>query len=272
MSKKARDAFKAKEKKQRIIAGVGGLVLVALLVIQVPKVMKQLNKGKGGPAVSAAVAAPSVGTPTPSLVAPNLRGAEQGTTSPGATGGQLVVSSTGAVATQGQLASFSRFASKDPFSQQVSSGAAPTGSGSAKPTSSGGSAGSPGSVSTGTASSTRSAVISVNGTLMSVTAGDDFPQPTATDPTANPFFHLVSVTATTAKISIAGGSYANGAATVTLRVGKAVTLMNTADGSRYRLILKPRGTAVTTQQNPGMATATPTATPTSTVPLPPPTP
>ena len=269
MSKKARDAIKAKEKKQRIIAGVGGLVLVALLVIQVPKVMKQLNKGKGGPAVPAAVAAPSVGAPTPSLVAPNLRGAEQEST--GATDGQLVVSSTGAVATQGQLASFSRFASKDPFSQQVSSGAASTGSSSGKPTSSGASVSSPGPVSTGTAGSTQSAVISVNGTLMSVTAGDDFPQPTATDPTANPFFHLVSVTATTAKISIAGGSYANGAATVTLRVDKPVTLMNTADGSRYRLILKPRGTVVTSQ-SPATSTATPSATPTSTVPLPPPTP
>jgi hypothetical protein len=269
MSKKARDAVKAKEKKQRIIAAVGGLVLVALLVIQVPKVMKQLNKGKGGPAVPAAVAAPSVGTPTPSLVAPNLRGAEQGSTSSGATDGQLVVSSSGAVATQGQLASFSRFASKDPFSQQVPTGGSSTASGSAKPTASGGSTGSAGSVPTGTAGSTQSAVISVNGTLMSVTAGSDFPQPTAADPTANPFFHLVSLTATTAKISIAGGSYANGAATVTLRVDKPVTLMNTADGSRYRLILKPRGTTVTSQ-NPG--TATSTATPTSTVPLPPPTP
>jgi hypothetical protein len=269
MSKKSRDAFKAKEKKQRIIAGVGGLVLVALLVIQVPKVMKQLNKGKGGPAVPAAVAAPTVGAPTPSLVAPNLRGAEQGSISSGATGVEGLVSSTGAGATQGQLASFSRFASKDPFSQQVDAGGGSTTSGSAKPTASGGSAGSAGSVPTGTAGSTRSAVISVNGTLMSVTVGSDFPQPTAADPSANPFFHLVSVTATTAKISIAGGSYANGAPTVTLRLDKPVTLMNTADGSRYTLVLKPRGTAVTSQ-DPG--TATSTTTPTSTVPLPPPTP
>ena len=59
-----------------------------------------------------------------------------------------------------------------------------------------------------------------------------------------PLFHLISVTAHTAKISIVGGSYANGAPAVTLRENKAVTLMNTADGTRYKLILKPVGTAV----------------------------
>ena len=50
----------------------------------------------------------------------------------------------------------------------------------------------------------------------------------------------------TATISIAGGSYATGAATVTLRENKPVTLMNTADGTRYTLVLKPAGTAVST--------------------------
>ena len=33
---------------------------------------------------------------------------------------------------------------------------------------------------------------------------------------------------------------------MTLRENKAVTLMNTADGTRYKLILKPVGTAVPT--------------------------
>jgi hypothetical protein len=54
------------------------------------------------------------------------------------------------------------------------------------------------------------------------------------------------VTAHTAKISIAGGSYATGARTVTLQENKPVTLMNTADGTRYTLTLKPLGTAVPT--------------------------
>jgi hypothetical protein len=74
----------------------------------------------------------------------------------------------------------------------------------------------------------------------------------------------VSVTAHSAKISIVGGSYSSGAATVTLRENKPVTLMNTADGTRYKLILKPVGTAVA-------AAPAPTTTNTSTtVTVPPP--
>ena len=84
----------------------------------------------------------------------------------------------------------------------------------------------------------------MNGTLYTVATKTDFPQPTSTAPTLVPVFHLVSVTAHTAKISIAGGSYATGAPTVTLRENKPVTLMNTADGTRYTLILKPLGTDV----------------------------
>jgi len=48
-------------------------------------------------------------------------------------------------------------------------------------------------------------------------------------------FTLVSLTRSAAKIGIAGGSYENGAATVNLPKGKTVTLMNTADGTRYTL-------------------------------------
>jgi hypothetical protein len=116
----------------------------------------------------------------------------------------------------------------------------------------------------------------VNGTLYTVATKTDFPQPTSTDPAAVPVFHLVSVTAHTARISIAGGSYATGAQTVTLRENKPVTLMNTADGTRYTLILKPLGTAVPTGASTGKGTSggtstTPTQTQT-TVTLPPATP
>ena len=56
-------------------------------------------------------------------------------------------------------------------------------------------------------------------------------------PRADPIFHLVSVTRKTAKISIAGGSFASGKPTITLELGKTVTLMNTADGTRYEIRL-----------------------------------
>jgi hypothetical protein len=163
----------------------------------------------------------------------------------------------------GQLTSFSRFASKDPFAQQISdeksssstaSSAGSKSAGGSKP-SLGGSASAP---------TPGTAVISVNGTLYTVAVGSDFPEASATDSSITPLFHLVSVTAHTAKISIVGGSYSSGAATVTLQENKPVTLMNTADGTRYKLILKPVGTAVA-------APAAPTTTNTSTtVTVPPP--
>jgi hypothetical protein len=119
-------------------------------------------------------------------------------------------------------------------------------------------------------------VISVNGTLYTVAKGTNFPQPTATDSTLVPLFHLVSLTAHTATISIAGGSYATGARTVTLKVNKAVTLMNTADGTRYTLILKPPGTAAAASTGTGTSSGSSTtdgpSTTSTTVTLPPPTP
>ena len=64
-------------------------------------------------------------------------------------------------------------------------------------------------------------------------------------PAATPMFQLVSLTNTSAKVAVAGGSYATGAATLTLKVNVPVTLVNTADGTRYTLELYPQGTQVT---------------------------
>jgi hypothetical protein len=288
--KKRQDAFKAKEKKQKIIAAVGGVLLIGLLAFQVPRVMAQMNRGKGVQTAVPAVSTPAVGSTTPTLEAPTtLRGQESTTSSSGSTdsgaSGSGSISQASGAAAQGQLASFSRFESKDPFSQQVQATAAASGSssgtgssggtgssaatGSSSGTGSGsksgsatstGTSGGSGSSSPGTQPAPGSAVISVNGTLLSVSVGTDFPQPTTADPNATPLFHLVSLTATTAKIAIAGGSYTSGASAVTLRVNKPVTLMNTADGSRFKLILKPQGTPV-----PGAGAAS-TTTPTVTLP------
>jgi hypothetical protein len=73
-------------------------------------------------------------------------------------------------------------------------------------------------------------MIMVNGSPSSVAVGSSFPA-------SSPVFTLVSLTRSAAKIGIAGGSYENGAATVTLARGKTITLMNTADGTRYVLRL-----------------------------------
>jgi hypothetical protein len=269
--KKRQDAFKAKEKKQKIIVIGGAVLLVGLLAFQVPRVMKQMSSGKGAPAAVPAVSTPAAPSTTPPLGAPTtLQGEETATGAAGSAASEpgSLASASGA-SLQGQLASFSRFESKDPFAQQVKDEASSAGSTSGVDESggssgSGSSAGS-GSTSTGTQPAPGSAVLSVNGTLMTVSPGTDFPQPSTSDPNAAPIFHLISLTATTARISIAGGKYTSGAGAVVLRVNKPVTLMNTADGSRFKLILKPQGTAV-----PGVGGTT--TTPTVTVPAPAPAP
>ena len=88
----------------------------------------------------------------------------------------------------------------------------------------------PVSASTAPAAASTTAAISVNGAPESVKVGENFPA-------ANPYFKLVSLTKKGAKVSIAGGSLENGAPTVTLTKNKALTLMNTADGTRYVLRL-----------------------------------
>jgi hypothetical protein len=235
-SKKHVDPLKAKQKRQKIIAAVLGVLFVGVLAFQVPRVMKMM-KTPPNPHANDSVTT-TTATGTPSLAAPTLRGAEQPTTDP-TTGAPVAVSATPTVQ-DGQLASFSRFASKDPFNQQLSDNKSSSPSSSSGGTGSG-SAGSGGTSSpqipSGSKPQPGSAVISVNGTLYTVATASDFPQ-------ANPLFHLVSVTAHSAKISIAGGSYSSGAATVTLNENKPVTLVNTADGTRYTLILKPLGTGV----------------------------
>jgi len=74
------------------------------------------------------------------------------------------------------------------------------------------------------------AVIEVNGQPQTVGVSQAFPQ-------ASPTFRLVSVHGQAAMIGIAGGSFASGSRTLTLQLGKTLTLMNTSGGQRYELRL-----------------------------------
>ena len=259
MSKRQVDAFKAKQRKQKILAAVLGVVFLGIAGFQGPRMWKQLHPASPPVRQTETTAAPPAGTP--SLAAPTLQGAAP---APAPAGSGSLVSSPVPVQ-EGTLASFSRFASKDPFAQQLSeskttsSGSAGSGSGAGTPK--GGSAPIP----SGKEPTPGSAVISVNGTLYTVPVGTDFPQASATDSSIVPIFHLISMTAHTAKISIVGGSYSSGAGSVSLKENTPVTLMNTADGTRYKLILKPAGTSVP-------APAAPTSTSSTTVTVPPPSP
>ena len=161
-------------------------------------------------------AAPSPSPPSPCLLATTLADSDPP-----------------AQAESGQLLSFDRFSSKDPFVQQVdATGAAPA---AAAKTQKGTQPKIPSAIPT-----TRSqpvptpnpstARISVNGTSETVELSKTFPS-------SDPVFRLVALTRTTAKIGIAGGSLSTGGETTTLTKGKKVTLMNTADGTRYELTL-----------------------------------
>ena len=233
MAKKKVD-LKAKAKRQKIMAGGGAVLLVGILAIQVPKTMKMLN-AEAPPQPPPATAPVAAGTDPSVLPTP---GTAAGATPVAATNAALTDSDPPPQAGAGQLVAFGRFASKDPFAQQVDPDKAV-----ATPSSqSGAESGAPAPVPTGTPASTpgvvtsspsgpvSSVVISVNGVEETVAIKGEFPKD-------EPIFRLVSATATTAKVGIAGGALASGEATVTLRKGKATTLVNTADGTRYELKL-----------------------------------
>ena len=242
---------KAKAKRQKIIAVGGGVLLLAILAFQVPRTMKMLNAEPPPSARPAEVAPGAAPSSDPSVLpTPGLVG---GGAAPAASGdGTLVDSDPAPVASNGQLISFGSFASKDPFVEQIdpsvaggggSSGstAAPSGVGTGTSTSTGTSTGTgtgggvpativPVTPATGSPGVAGSAVISVNGVEETVTPGAEFPKDA-------PVFRLAKVVGGEVKIGIAGGALASGSPTITLRKGKAVTLVNTADGTRYELKL-----------------------------------
>jgi hypothetical protein len=231
---------KAKAKRQKIVAIVGAVILVALLAWRVPQMMSILNK-KPPPGSN-----PTLATPSP--VAPAVPGAPAapGAAPIAAPAEELADTDPAPVAGPGQLVSFGRFVSKDPFVQQTGKQCAnDSGQTIACPTSGGsGSRSKPRQpikestpepsvqpATPPTKASAASAQISVNGTTEGVSVG-------ATFPVSDPIFQLFAATGKTAKIAIDGGSYASGDATITLKKGQPVTLVNTADGTRYRLVLQ----------------------------------
>ncbi|HSC49364.1 MAG TPA: hypothetical protein VLD16_03790 [Gaiellaceae bacterium] len=248
---------KAKAKRQKIIAAVGGVILLGVLAFQVPRTMKMLNPPTDSSSSSSSAPATTTSATATPIAAPSLAGGNA-TAAPGAAPGGDGLTDPDSVPTpaSGQLLAFGLFRSKDPFVQQLragatgasgpSGGAASSGRTGAKsaatvavvtPKPPAGSSGSS-SRSSGGGSSTKApavppaavttAVISVNGAPESVQVGGQFPA-------ASPVFKLVSLTRAGAKVGIAGGTLQSGAATVTLKKNTPVTLLNTSDGTRYVL-------------------------------------
>jgi hypothetical protein len=256
--KSVADQQKAKAEKQKKMVIVLGVVLAGALAYGVHTMMS-LNKG-GGSKPEAAPAVTTTPTSTPAPAAAPVTPSVTPTATPTASGSisQQLISAVQAPANVGQLQSFSLFESKDPFHAG--------GPGSTSRTSSSSGTGSKGSGSSSKPPKAppapptpppTSAVISVNGSSETVMTGANFPA-------ATPMFQLVSLTDTTAKVAVAGGSYASGASTLTLKVNVPVTLVNTADGTRYTLQLYPQGTEVTSTPSSGATTTPATTTPATT--------
>ena len=246
---------KAKAKRQKIIAAVGGVILLGVLAFQVPRTMKMLNPPTDSSSSSSSAPATTTSSTATPIAAPSLAGGNA-TAAPAAAPGGDGLTDPDSLPTpaSGQLLAFGLFRSKDPFVQQLkvgatgasgpAGGAVPSGPTGAKgaaavtpkpavssgrsttPSSSGSSSNAPAPP----AAVATTAVISVNGAPESVQVGGQFPA-------ASPVFKLVSLTKTGAKVAIAGGTLQSGAASVTLKKNTPVTLLNTADGTRYVLRL-----------------------------------
>jgi hypothetical protein len=225
------DPIAAKQAKQKKILIVGSVLLVALLAIQLPKLLGGDSAPAAAPATTAAATPGVAGSgPTSTVVT---------TTAASQTAPAVLADATAVKAGKAQLASFSLFETKDPFVQQIKTdegtkAAAGTASGSKAAAASGkGSTGAGGKATP--AAVLTFATISVNGEPEALEVKGVFPAD-------DPVFRLVAVSASAVKIGIAGGSLTDGK-TVSLKKGKKLTLVNTATGARYTLDLLYTGTA-----------------------------
>lgn len=226
----------AKERRKKYFAIGGAVLLAAVLVIQVPRTMKLMN-GPSDETSSTATA------PEKTAAAPETAAAPTAQPVSATAPEQLPDRNAAPAPEDGQLMSFELFESKDPFVQQVTDAAAEDAPAAAAGQSSQAAPAAQASASQQTSSSSQttstqtgdqrklSAVISVNGEQETVEVAHTFPA-------ANPTFRLVSAGASAAKIGIAGGTLAGGGRTVTLKLGRKLTLVNTADGTRYVLALR----------------------------------
>jgi len=248
------DPIKQREKRAKMAAIVGVLVLALVASYEIPSLMKTMNK-QAPPPPPAATAQTSTGSTADSL--PNIAsGAPTSSSSSSATSG-LVDTDVPPASTDGQLVSFSVFATKNPFTPQVSTAQAASASTAATTTtpSSANKQGADVPASTTTTTTTTPVVpgatvvppaqapgttttaapqpavsISVNGIVSHVASQGTFPA-------GKPVFRLAAWTKDSAQLAIVGGSYATGEATLTLHIGHALTLENQTDGKRYKLEL-----------------------------------
>jgi hypothetical protein len=239
----------ARERKQKIFVAVGGLFLVALLAIQLPRLL-------GGS--SGTSAAPPTTTTTPGVSGAPTTTPATPTRSPSS----FAPGDRPLAAGAGQLSSFAGFKGKDPFVQQVHFADSAASGGTATPEKAGAKGKKPESkaatkgFSVGQQPSASMTVISVNGARQTLVPGTRFPA-------ADPVFVLVAEQqgSKSVVVGIAGGAYASGSRTAKLVIGKPLVLVNTTTGARYKLVLVAVGNGQSTTA-PGTGTTPQSTKPT----------
>ena len=107
---------KAKAKKQKIYAAIGGVLLLGLLAFQVPRTMKMLHP----PNTSGAASTPAPATATTGpIAAPSLGGGNATAVSRRRRRRRLGDPDAAPLPQSGQLLAFGLFRTKDPFAQQL---------------------------------------------------------------------------------------------------------------------------------------------------------
>jgi hypothetical protein len=212
------DARAARERKQKIFVLVGGLLLLALLAFQLPRLLGGSSSSSASPTADTTLAGDETGAVATQATPVALVGVDRHT------GSELT-----------KLTTLSQFAPKDPFVQQVATAAPPPvaeaaagvaskGAKAAKPSASKGFSTKP--------AATAVTIVSVNGARQTLAPG-------ATFPASDPVFVLIAEQpqSKSVVIGVVGGAYAGGAKTTKLVVGKPLTLVNTTTGAHYRISL-----------------------------------
>ena len=233
--KRLQDVRAAKDRRAKIMAIGGAVLLVAILAFELPH---YLGGSKSSAPAAATTTSATAGSTTPSATSmpvATASGTAAATAAPVTGSTKLPNSDVAPNRTKSQLYAFDTFAGKDPFVQQIdtqtgSSSSSTTGIGA--PTTSAPTTGTTSvqQTSARTLTSAGVATIAVNGKSETVRVGKSFPS-------ANPVFTLVSLAHGVAKIGIANGSYTSGARNVRLSAGRSLTLVDTANGARYTVRL-----------------------------------
>lgn len=216
----------ARERKQKIFVVIGGLFLVGMLAIQLPKILGGSSSPEAAPVTTTDASGLPVVQAAPTGAAPVALVATEPETE--------------------KIASFSAFALKDPFVQQVTQGsvAAAEGGGATAEKSGTTTAETPTKeFATGKTAAAAVTIVTVNGARQVLEPGMKFPA-------ADPLFVLVAEKpgSKAVVVGIVGGAYAGGAKTTALRVGKPLTLVNTATGAKYKISLVSVGSGDVAEQ------------------------